>query len=252
MFFNSIKSENELQSSNFESLNNQPSFFPKKATIENYAHILLFGTGSIQGFTNSCIVSLTTMSLTLFLSVLASYGLSRFNFKLKNPYKIALFFTQMVPSISFLLPFYLIFFLINKYLNIPLKQTYIGLILCYTSFSLPFAVLMLTRYFDAVPKELDDQAMIDGCSRFKVLFKIIIPTSLPGIYSIAIYSFLISWNEILFASMLTDRSTRTISVGILEIGAPAHMMAACVLVSIPILIVFSYLQKYCINVNKVL
>jgi len=247
MLMGSFKPVEEFMFATFGSKESPPSFLPHRFTFQNYAIVLFFSGAAIKCFVNSLKVSIGTTILTLSFGILAAYGLSRFYFKFKSTYKIALFFTQMVPSVSFLLPFYIIYYVANKHLHIPLKETHIGLILTYTSFSLPFAVLMLTKFFNSIPRDYDDQALIDGCSRFTALFKIIVPVSMPAIYTIGIYSFLISWNEILFASVLTSRNTRTVSVGLLELQNPAYIMAGCVLSAIPILIIFSYYRKYCIS-----
>ncbi len=247
MLAGSIKPEKEIQLASVENSSKiKPSFLPYQPTVENYIITLFSGSDFIKFFYNSIIVSSGTTVLTLLISILAAYGLSRFNFKYANVYKIGLFFNQMIPGIAFLLPFYIIFYLINKYTGIPIKSSFIGLILTYTVFSLPFSILMLTKFFNSIPFDYDDQAMIDGCTRFKALFKIIVPIAMPGIYTIGIYCFLISWNEILFASMLTNKGSRTISVGILEIWGLGPKLASCVLIAIPVIILFAYFRKYCI------
>ena len=133
-----------------------------------------------------------------------------------------------------------------------MKNTYWGMIFTYTSFSLPFAVLMLRNFLENIPVDLDEQAQIDGCTPFGTLWRIILPVSMPGIVTIGIFGFIMAWNEILFASILTGRETKTISVGLLDYLTAqqsqwSEMMAACILVSIPVLVFFTFLQKYIVS-----
>ncbi len=129
-----------------------------------------------------------------------------------------------------------------------MKNTFHGLIFTYTSFALPFSILMLREFLDSIPKEIDEQAQIDGCNKFQIIFKIILPLSLPGMVSIAIYSFIMAWNEMLFATQLTGKETKTVSIGLMDYITQNQadwngMMAACIVTSIPVLIIFIFLQK---------
>ncbi|MEQ3270215.1 carbohydrate ABC transporter permease [[Clostridium] scindens] len=134
--------------------------------------------------------------------------------------------------------------------NIKLYNTYWALILTYLIFTLPYAILMTTGYFNTLPKELDEAVMIDGGSRFKALWKILVPTSVPGLVSVGMYTFMQAWNEYLFALALTKTNNmRTVPVGInLLMGQHAYewsqMMAMSVLGSLPILVLFLFFQRY--------
>ncbi len=130
--------------------------------------------------------------------------------------------------------------------------SYLGLIITYLTFSLPFAIWMLAGYFDSLPKGLEEAAGIDGASPLGTLVRIIIPISMPGIIAVAIYSFMTAWNELLFASILTTENTRTLAVGLQGYATQSsvywnQLMAASIVVSIPVVIGFLALQKYIVQ-----
>lgn len=243
----SFKSTLEIQSADIMDARLSPGWIPRNPTIENY----LNANKSVPMFKymlNSVIISSGTMIVCILLSLFAAYALSRFQFSWKKPYMLTLLSTQMFPGIAFLIPYFILFTLIKRYIGLPMKNTYWGMIFTYSSFALPFAVLMLRNYLDSIPKDIDEQAMIDGCSKVQIVFRIILPLSMPGIASVGIYAFIMAWNEILFASVLTGQNTRTVSLGLMEYITAQQanwggMMAACILVSIPVLIFFTFLQK---------
>jgi multiple sugar transport system permease protein len=243
----SFKTSLEIQSADITKPGKEPRWIPRTLTLENYLKVNKT-VPMLDYLKNSMIISTGTMGFSIFISLFAAYALSRIRFRMKKAYELSLYSTQMFPGIAFLIPYYMIFIYVNRYLGIPLKNTYWGMIFTYTSFALPFSILMMRNYLDSIPREIDEQAQIDGCSRAQVVFRIIFPTSIPGIVSVGIYSFIMAWNEILFASVLTGRETRTVSIGLLEYitiqqSRWGGMMAACLLVSIPVLIFFTLLQK---------
>jgi multiple sugar transport system permease protein len=147
---------------------------------------------------------------------------------------------------------YLLFVAIRKYLGFPLVGTYQGVILTYMTFALPFSIWMMRGFFETIPRELEEAAYIDGCGVVRALFTIIVPVSIPGIISVALYSFLLGWEEVLFASVLTNKATRTVAVGLRNFSSTTstywnEMMAAAVAVTIPIVIIFLFLQRYFIR-----
>lgn len=247
MVSGSFKTTLEIQSADVTNPDLSPRWTPRRPTLENYAKVNST-VRILDYFRNSLIVSAGTMVAGIALSLMAAYALSRYSFWGRGPYTIMLLITQMFPGISFLIPYFVLFVWVGRLTGIPLKNTYWGLILTYTSFSLPFSVLMLRNYLQSVPKEIDEQAALDGCSPWGTLFRIVLPLCRPGIAAVGIYSFIMAWNELLFASVLTGQDTKTVSLGLLEyITAQearwAGMMAACVIVSIPVLILFTLMQK---------
>lgn len=251
MVSGSFKTTLEIQSSDSLIEGLEPSYIPRSPTIQNYTEVNKT-VKILDYFRNSIIISLGTMILTSIVSLMAAYALSRLRFSWKNTYRVGLLSTQMFPGIAFLIPYFILFNQIYRTFGIPMKDTYWGMILTYTSFSLPFSVLMLKNYLDAIPIELDEQAMIDGCSRMRIIFQIILPVSIPGMITIMIYAFIMAWNEILFASVLTGVNTKTVSIGLLEYitvqdARWGGMMAACIIVTIPVLIFFTFLQKHIVR-----
>lgn len=247
----SFKTTLEIQSADVTKPHLTPRWIPRRFTWENYLKVNRT-VRMLDYFRNSLIISGGTMFFSILISILAAYALSRFQFSGKDIYSFGVLATQMFPGISFVIPYFILFVSIQKNLGIPMKNTYWGMILTYTSFSLPFCILMLRNFLDSVPTEIDEQAQIDGCTPWGALFRIILPLSKPGIAAVGIYSFIMAWNEVLFATVLTGRETKTVSLGLLEyITAQqarwAGMMAACILVSIPVLVLFSLMQRQIIE-----
>lgn len=197
-------------------------------------------------FNSFFVVSGATL-ISLFVSSLAGYGASRFRFMGRTAFLTFLLITQMFPSIMLLIPY----FKLMKTLG--LINTYGGLILAYISFTIPLASWLMLGYFDSIPKELDAAASIDGASRFRIFWQIIMPLALPGLAATAIYAFIVGWNEYIFALVLTsDDKMKTVPIGIGElIGqyriAWNDMMAISLVVSIPLTILFLFLQRYLVS-----
>ncbi|MDY4610560.1 MAG: carbohydrate ABC transporter permease [Sphaerochaetaceae bacterium] len=201
---------------------------------------------------NSIIVVGLSTLFSVIIAIIVGYVMDRFKFLGKKGFGNMLIFAQMLPGILFLLPLYLLFTLVYRQLGIKLVGTYKGLILTYMTFSLPFSIWMMKSYFHSIPKELEEAAYIDGCGYLKTLFRIIYPVARPGVIAVAIYSFFVGWEEIMFASVLTNDMTRTISVGLRTYAAAEivywnEMMAAAVTVTLPVIIVFLFLQKYLVQ-----
>lgn len=247
MISGSFKTTLEIQSADIGRPDLAPRWIPRTFTLENYQNVNRT-VRILDYFRNSIIISLGTMLCSIAISLLAAYALSRFNFVGKKTFTISLLTTQMFPGVAFLIPYFVLFILINKYLGIPMRNTFWGMIFTYTSFALPFCILMLRNFLDTIPYEIDEQAQIDGCTKAGSLFRVIIPLSSPGIAAVGIYSFIMAWNELLFASVLTGQETKPVSLGLLEYITQqearwAGMMAACIVVSIPVLILFTSMQR---------
>ncbi|NLM96591.1 MAG: carbohydrate ABC transporter permease [Halanaerobiaceae bacterium] len=229
----------------------KPTWIPQTFTLDNYKEMNKT-VPIFSYFKNSLIVSGGTMIFSLILSTLAAYGISRFRFRGRNLYVVILMATQMLPGILFVIPYFMLFTWIKNTFGIPMTNTFHGLIFTYTSFALPFSILMLRNYLDSVPKSIDEQALIDGCTRFQALYKIIIPLAKPGLAAMGIYSFIMGWNEILFATILTSTKTKTIALGLLQYITQnqarwGQMMAACIIASLPIIIIFTSYQKHIVQ-----
>jgi multiple sugar transport system permease protein len=156
----------------------------------------------------------------------------------------------MFPGILFLLPLYIIFVNIHTATGIPLVGTLWGLIITYLTFTLPFAIWMLTGYFDNIPRDLDEAAKVDGASALTTLFRVILPVARPGIVAVIVYSFITAWGELLFAQAFVGQfqNLRTLAVGLTEYSSQTtvfwnQIMAASLAVSVPIVIGFLLLQR---------
>ncbi len=251
MLSGSFKTSLEIQSADITDPRLAPRWIPRTFTLDNYRNVNRT-VRILDYFRNSLIISLGTMAVCLAVSVLAGYSLARFEFRGKGPYVLGLLVTQMFPGILFLIPYFVMFVYVNKWFGLQLKNTYAGMIFTYTSFAAPFSILMLRSFFASVPREIDEQAQIDGCTPTGALIRVIIPVARPGIAAVGIYAFIMAWNEILFASLLTGRETKTVAVGILEYITTqearwAGMMAACIIVTIPVLVLFTLMQKHIVE-----
>lgn len=201
-------------------------------------------------FSNSLVVSLVTSLLATAVSASAAYVLARFSFRGRLLILSVLLFSQLVPPITRVVPVY--FFL----RTLDLINTYTGLIIAYTTWSIPFAVLMLLGYFrHAYPIELEDAGLIDGCDRFGVFWRIVLPIAIPGIIAVSTYAFILGWNDFLWASIITTKGTmKTLQVGLRdfigEFGNVAGMnafMAACVITTLPTVLLFRVVERYMVQ-----
>ena len=195
----------------------------------------------------STIVSLGTVIITLIFAIPAAYAVARLNFFGKNFLSTSILIIYLFPAIVLVIPLYTIFS------QLGLRNSIEGLLIVYTATTLPVAIYMLQGYFKSIPKELEEAGIIDGQNWLGIIFKIILPLSLPAISSVALYVFMIAWNEFLFSLMFLDRpSTFTLSRAIqfLNVGAETprqYLMAGSVVVTLPILIIFVYFEKYLVS-----
>ncbi|MEO8828244.1 carbohydrate ABC transporter permease [Lapillicoccus sp.] len=199
-------------------------------------------------FVNSLIVSSCATIASVVLAIVAAFAVSRFRFRGRTVFTTTVLSTQMFPGVLFLLPLFLIFVNINTATGIQLVGTRLGLIITYLTFSLPFAVWMLVGYFDSIPRELDEAAMVDGCGPLGALWRVVLPAARPGVIAVAIYSFMTSWGEVLFASVMTTDENRTLAVGLRQYSTQTNIywnqiMAASLVVSIPVVIGFLLVQR---------
>ncbi|ALE04441.1 ABC transporter permease (plasmid) [Arthrobacter sp. ERGS1:01] len=223
------------------------SWWPSTLTIQPY--IDMWKTVPLASyFVNSVVVSGVATVLSLIIAIFASYAISRYSFRGRALFSTTVLSTQMLPGVLFLLPLFLIFVNINTNFGVQLVGTRLGLIITYLTFSLPFSIWMLAGYFDGIPRELDEAAKVDGCGPMRALIRVILPAARPGLVAVAIYSFMTSWGEVLFASVMTTDANRTLAVGLQLYSTQTNVywnqiMAASVVVSIPIVIGFLLLQK---------
>ncbi|GAA1494672.1 carbohydrate ABC transporter permease [Curtobacterium herbarum] len=199
-------------------------------------------------FINSLVVCTVATVFSLIIATFAAYAVSRWNFKGKTAFTTTVLSTQMFPGVLFLLPLFLIFTNLGNSLGIQLVGSWLGLIITYLTFTLPFSIWMLAGYFETIPRELDEAAMVDGSGPMGALFRIILPSARPGLVAVGIYSFMTAWGEVLFASVMTNGLGSTLAVGLQQYSTQTNVywnqiMAASLVVSIPVVIAFLVVQR---------
>jgi ABC-type glycerol-3-phosphate transport system permease component len=196
---------------------------------------------------NSLLVCSTATFLAVTVSLLAAYSFSRRRFRWRTQLLILVVFSQLFPFVILITPIYVIFY------RLGLVNTYQGLILAYIAITVPFSIYMLLGYLDSVPRELDEAAIIDGCSTVGVIRRIILPVAWPGVAATAIYAFAQAWNEFLFAlTLMTQNELKTVPVGLAGFFGQYTtqwdlVMAASVVATVPTVIIFVFLQRQLVS-----
>ncbi len=195
---------------------------------------------------NSFFVSIVTVFITLLFSIPGAYALARLRFPRKEWFSSSVILIYLIPSIVLVIPLYAVFS------QLGLRNSLFGLIIVYPATTIPVALYMLRGYFSTLSSEIDDAAIMDGLSRLQIIFKIAMPLSKPAIVSVALYVFMIAWNEFLFAFMfLDDPNLFTLSRGIISLNSSEvpqqHLMAGAVIATIPIMFIFIYLERFLIS-----
>jgi multiple sugar transport system permease protein len=229
--------------SNLEVFQSPPSFYSKNWTVEPYA--VMWTTRPIGRYLiNSIVVSVSATLLSVALSSLGSYGVTRFRLGWEQLFIIALLFTQMLPGTLLVIPYFKLmssFGLINNYL---------ALVLAYTSFVLPFCTWMLIGFFRTIPRDLDEAGLIDGCTRVGTYWRIVLPLSAPGLVAVALFTFLVAWNAYVWALVLTtDYKMYVLPVGIANMVGEYQVQwnqltAASVLAVGPVVVIYIFLERY--------
>ncbi len=201
----------------------------------------------VRFFVNSYVVGLCVTALTLLVAVVAAFALSRYRFLLREPLKVLIIGVQAIPPITLIIP------LFGVVIAVHLYNSYEGLIFTYLVFTLPYSVVMMTAYFNSIPRELDEAARIDGAGSMRTLFRVILPLARPGLVAVGFYAFMISWNEFLFALTLTQTDNmRTVPVGLtLLMGQYNYewnqIMAMSVLGCLPVIVLFLIFQRHFVS-----
>ncbi len=215
---------------------------PVDPTLEHF-RVVLEETQFTRWFMNSLIVAVTTTALAILVGGLGGYAMSRWNFYGRGLYGNALLIIQMFPGVMLGIPLYL---LLTDY---GLVNTLWALIVTYLTFSLSFAVWMLKGYFDGIPREIEEAAMIDGASRMVILWRVIVPLAGPGITTVAVFAFLLAWNEFFFAYLfLAENDQFTLGIGMYSFIQQfttqwGNIFAAGTIATIPVLLFFFVLQR---------
>ena len=237
-----------------ELLSDPIQWIPENPTLRNYISILLPGSATSEvartfkiTLRNSLVVATSVTLISLLVGSLGAYALVRIRFRFYEILLIGIIGTRMIPEVSLVIPLYILASRVHI-LNTPLV-----LIATYLCFSLPFAIWLLAAFFQTIPLELEDAARIDGCSRIRTLFQIILPISAPGLVSTALFVFLLAWDEFFFALIFTSTvAAKTVPVAIAEFTGRyvvdvTAMMTGGVLAAIPPVILALVFQRYIVS-----
>lgn len=215
---------------------------PTYITLENFRQVL-FQSNFVRYFMNSIFITVVTTVICMILSVMAAYGLTRYYIIGSEKLKMAVLMTRMFPGILLCIPFYIIM------KQMQLIDSYVGLIMMYCSFTLPFAIWNTCAFFNTIPWELEEAAMIDGCGRLRSFFTVIVHVAKPGLFVTALFCFMSSWDEYMYASIFINTTLKkTIQVGMQDFVGQYSvdwglLMSAVVISLIPLLLFFALVQK---------
>ncbi len=215
-------------------------------TLKHFYYCFVNPGVSFKWLINSLVISAGATLLSLPFSILAAYAFSRFNFRAKKALLFWYLGLFLGPPIVFLIPFVL---LMSK---IGLVGNYLSMIIVYQTFTIPFSILVMKSFFDEIPVELEESAMVDGASRMGALLRIIIPLTLPGIIVAAMFSFVFSWNNAAFPLVLSDKFTKPLPVGTLNFFATTgitwnYIGATSLVTMLPPMLIFLVLEKYVVR-----
>lgn len=220
-----------------------PSFLPHPVTLENYIAVF-HDANMMKSFANTVKIAAISTIISTVVSVLSAYGFSRYRFPGNKTLLTSILFTRLLPRVTLLVPFYV------TLSRLKLVNTYTGLTLLYLVVGIPTTIWLMKGFIDGLPYEVEEAAVVDGCNPLQVLTKVVVPMVKPAIATVAMFSFILSWNEFLFPLLMAkDRSIRPIAVSLAfyidESGIRwGPLMAASVIMSVPAIIFFSAAQKY--------
>jgi len=239
MIVTSFKSEDQMRSLT-------SMFWPSPFAVENYDQ-LVKKTEFVSWYGNSIIVSVSSTLLATAVGTLGAYALARLKFLGRGFMASATLITYLVPPSILFIPLY------KQIQNLGMANSLWGLIAAYPSFTVPFVTWLLMGYFESIPEELEEAAMIDGATRFGAFRRIVLPLAAPGLLAASLYAFTQAWNEFLYSLVfITDARLRTLPVGLAsfitgDVYGWGYLMAGAVLTTLPVIGAYIYLQKYMVE-----
>lgn len=240
MLATSLKPENEVFAL-------PVTLLPEEWTIEYYV-LLLTETSFPRYFLNSAIVATATTLVVIAVATLGAYSLVRFRYRGREAIASAVLLSYLLPSVVLIVPLYLLM------VRAGLANSLASLVIAYTSFALPYALWLLRSFMAAIPEDLENAAMIDGASRFGAFVDVTLPQALPGIVSTALFTFILAWNEYLFALVLVNADdVRPLTTGVMTMLVSGFniewslLMAASVMMSVPLIVILAFLQSYLVR-----
>jgi multiple sugar transport system permease protein len=240
MILTSVKPQTEL-------FRIPPSFWPQEITFEHYT-TLFMETPFLHYLVNSAIISVSTTVLVTIVAVAGAYSLTRFAYPGRERLALLVLFTYLLPSVVLVLPLYL------AMVKAGIANTRLSLVISYSTFALPYALWLLRSFMASMPEELEWAALVDGASRLGAFIDVVLPQTLPGIISTALFTFILSWNEYFYALILVNTDeARPVTTGVITMLVSSFniewslLMAAAVAMSVPLIIIFVLLQGYLVK-----
>ncbi len=237
MILTSVKPQSEL-------FRIPPGFWPEQITFEHYLR-LINETPFLKYMRNSLILGVTTTVLVVTVATLGAHSLVRFRYPGREKLAQLVLFTYLLPSVVLILPLYLMMVWLG------VANTIFSLVIAYTTFALPYALWLLRSFMQGIPDDLEAAALVDGATRMEAFVDVILPQALPGIISTSLFTFILAWNEYLFALVLVNTDeARPLTTGVMSMLVSAFniewslLMAASVMMSLPLIVIFAFLQKY--------
>jgi multiple sugar transport system permease protein len=214
-------------------------------SLQNYVNVFA-RLRYLRYFANSLIISVIATAVTLFIGSLAAYSFSRLRNKVTDNLSFWILSTRMLPPIAVIIPVYLLMS------SVGLLDTFLGMVIIYMTISIPYSVWMLKSFFDDIPRELDEAAMVDGCSKLGIIGRIVVPIAVPGIVSTGVFNFILLWSEFLFALIITSIGTKTLPVAIAAFITDkgiewSNMAAAGSVLIVPLAVMFYLIQRFLIR-----
>ncbi|RIK33312.1 MAG: ABC transporter permease [Chloroflexi bacterium] len=230
-----------------------PTFWPKQITFDNF-RALMHQSIFMQTLRNSIIVAILTPLVSIVITSMTAYSLARFRYRFKDAITISLVVSQMLPGVLLVIPLFVIMRQLQDLLHIRLINSYTGLIIGFATFSVPFCTLFLRGFFSSFPVELEEAALIDGCNRLQAFLRVVLPLSIPGVLTVGLFAFILAWNDLLFAMVITQGpAAMTVAVHISQLVTSqvsntnyALLLAEGIVITIPVVVVFVLLQRYLI------
>jgi multiple sugar transport system permease protein len=237
MVLTSIKPQTEL-------FRIPPSILPQSVTFEHYRQ-LLEDTPFLKYFANSVLLACSTTVLVVAVGTLGAFSLVRFRYPGRDRMALLVLATYLLPSVVLIIPLYLLMVWIG------VANSLASLVIAYTTFSLPYALWLLRSFMAGIPADLESAALVDGASRLGAFVDVILPQALPGIISTTLFTFILAWNEYLYALVLVNTDeARPLTTGVMNMLVTSFniewslLMAAAVLMSLPLIVIFAFLQSY--------
>ncbi|GAB3609975.1 carbohydrate ABC transporter permease [Humibacter ginsengiterrae] len=230
-------------------------YFPSSFTLVNYAKIWTT-VGLAKGMVNSIIVAGSTAVVATAIATVSAYVLVRFTFLGRSTVLRSMLILQSIPGTLLVLPLFVVFSSFTTYIGVQVIGTRWGLFITYLTFALPFATWVMVTYLRGLPRELEEAARMDGASNVRIVRQVILPLSWPGIVVAGIFSFLLGWNDVLFASVMTNSDTQTVSIALNIFSASqsggslplyGQLMAASLICAAPVVILYLCLQRWLVG-----